>query len=88
VPVLCFLGVSLTGKTELTSFSSRMHGQGDLRKLGVENCTLVGLSYGRIVGFKMAEMFPDLVVSFVTIFFRFKPKMENEKFLSTPRMFL
>jgi hypothetical protein len=65
-----------------------MHGQGDLRKLGVENCTLVGLSYGRIVGFKMAEMFPDLVVSFVTNVFRFKPKMENEKFLSTPRMFL
>jgi pimeloyl-ACP methyl ester carboxylesterase len=36
-----------------------------LRKLGVEKCTLVGLSYGGMVGFKMAEMFPDLVDSFV-----------------------
>uniref|UniRef100_A0A2N9ELB5 AB hydrolase-1 domain-containing protein n=1 Tax=Fagus sylvatica TaxID=28930 RepID=A0A2N9ELB5_FAGSY len=36
-----------------------------LRKLGVERCTLVGFSYGGMVGFKMAEMYPDLVESMV-----------------------
>ncbi|KAJ6409749.1 hypothetical protein OIU84_009280 [Salix udensis] len=36
-----------------------------LKKLGVEKCTLVGLSYGGMVGFKMAEMYPDLVDSMV-----------------------
>ncbi|CAK7329703.1 unnamed protein product [Dovyalis caffra] len=35
------------------------------KKLGVEKCTLVGLSYGGMIGFKMAEMFPNLVDSMV-----------------------
>ena len=37
----------------------------DPSKLGVEKCTLVGVSYGGMVGFKMAEMYPDLVESMV-----------------------
>ena len=36
-----------------------------LMKLGVEKCTLVGLSYGGMVGFKMAELYPSLVESMV-----------------------
>ncbi|CAN4080070.1 unnamed protein product [Withania somnifera] len=36
-----------------------------LRKLGVENCVVVGFSYGGMVAFKMAEMYPDLVEALV-----------------------
>uniref|UniRef100_A0A803LP69 AB hydrolase-1 domain-containing protein n=1 Tax=Chenopodium quinoa TaxID=63459 RepID=A0A803LP69_CHEQI len=36
-----------------------------LRKLGVEKCVVVGLSYGGFVGFQMAEHYPDLVDSMV-----------------------
>ncbi|KAL6347848.1 hypothetical protein AAG906_037577 [Vitis piasezkii] len=36
-----------------------------LRKLGVERCVVVGLSYGGMIGFKMAELYPDLVESMV-----------------------
>ena len=37
-----------------------------LRKLGVERpCVLVGFSYGAMVGFRLAEMYPDLVAAMV-----------------------
>ncbi|CAH1425909.1 unnamed protein product [Lactuca virosa] len=36
-----------------------------LKKLRVENVTLVGLSYGGMVGFKIAKLYPNLVKSMV-----------------------
>jgi pimeloyl-ACP methyl ester carboxylesterase len=36
-----------------------------LRKIGVEKCILVGFSYGGMVAFKMAELYPDLVQAMV-----------------------
>ncbi|KAJ0010485.1 hypothetical protein Pint_34670 [Pistacia integerrima] len=65
VPDFLFFGGSFTDRPERTvEFQSECTARG-LRKLGVEKCTLVGLSYGGIVGFKMAEMYPDLVESMV-----------------------
>jgi pimeloyl-ACP methyl ester carboxylesterase len=65
VPDLVFFGGSLTDKSERSlEFQAECVAKG-LRKLGVERCTLVGLSYGGMVGFKMADMFPDLVESLV-----------------------
>ncbi|XP_062177857.1 uncharacterized protein LOC133882669 isoform X2 [Alnus glutinosa] len=65
VPDLVFFGGSLTDKSERSlKFQAECVAKG-LRMLGVERCTLVGLSYGGMVGFKMADMFPDLVESLV-----------------------
>ncbi|XWS62784.1 hypothetical protein CRYUN_Cryun06bG0040400 [Craigia yunnanensis] len=65
VPDLIFFGGSITDKTERSvKFQAECMAKG-LRKLGVEKCTLVGLSYGGMVSFKMAEMYPDLVESMV-----------------------
>ncbi|KAJ0009910.1 hypothetical protein Pint_34656 [Pistacia integerrima] len=65
VPDFLFFGGSVTDRPERTvEFQSECMAEG-LRKLGVEKCTLVGLSYGGMVGFKMAEMYPDLVESMV-----------------------
>ncbi|KAJ4716521.1 Alpha/beta hydrolase fold [Melia azedarach] len=65
VPDLLFFGSSFTDRPERTmEFQGECVAKG-LRKLGVERCTLVGLSYGGMVGFKMAEMYPDLVESMV-----------------------
>ncbi|KAJ6896642.1 hypothetical protein NC651_022741 [Populus alba x Populus x berolinensis] len=65
VPDFLFFGGSVTDKTERSpAFQAECMAKG-LKKLGVEKCTLVGLSYGGMVGFKMAEMYPDLVDSMV-----------------------
>ncbi|OMO75644.1 hypothetical protein COLO4_25942 [Corchorus olitorius] len=65
VPDFLFFGGSTTDKSERSvEFQAECMAK-LLRKLGVEKCTLVGLSYGGMVGFKMAEMFPDLVESMV-----------------------
>ena len=65
VPDLLFFGGSITDRPERTpEFQAECVAKG-LRKLGVEKCTLVGSSYGGLVGFKMAEMYPDLVESMV-----------------------
>ncbi|XP_065854989.1 uncharacterized protein [Euphorbia lathyris] len=65
VPSLLFFGDSTTDKTERSpEFQAECIAK-SLKKLGVEKCVLVGLSYGGIVGFKMAEMYPDLVESMV-----------------------
>jgi pimeloyl-ACP methyl ester carboxylesterase len=65
VPDFLFFGGSFTDKTERSpAFQAECMAKG-LKKLGVEKCTLVGLSYGGMVGFKMAEMYPDLVDSMV-----------------------
>ncbi|XP_040365569.1 epoxide hydrolase 4 isoform X2 [Rosa chinensis] len=65
VPDLIFFGGSITDKPHRSpEFQAECVAKG-LRKLGVERCTLVGLSYGGMVGFKMAELYPDLVAAFV-----------------------
>ncbi|PRQ23730.1 putative triacylglycerol lipase [Rosa chinensis] len=65
VPDLIFFGGSITDKPDRSpEFQAECVAKG-LRKLGVERCTLVGLSYGGMVGFKMAELYPDLVEAFV-----------------------
>ena len=65
VPNLLFFGRSITDRSKRSpEFQAECVAKG-LRKLGVERCTLVGFSYGGIVGFKMAEMYPDLVKSMV-----------------------
>ncbi|CAK7329693.1 unnamed protein product [Dovyalis caffra] len=67
VPDLLFFGESVTDKTDRkVAFQAECIAKG-LRKLGVEKCTLVGMSYGGMVSFKMAEMYPDLVESMVGV---------------------
>ncbi|MFS7995477.1 putative triacylglycerol lipase [Helianthus anomalus] len=65
VPDLLFFGGSITDRNERsTSFQAEFVAKG-LGRLKVEKVTLVGLSYGGIVGFKMAELYPELVKSIV-----------------------
>ncbi|KAG7977944.1 hypothetical protein I3843_05G058000 [Carya illinoinensis] len=65
VPDFLFFGGSTTDRSERSpEFQAECVAKG-LGKLGVERCTLVGLSYGGMVGFKMAEMYPNLVQSMV-----------------------
>ncbi|OMP02823.1 Alpha/beta hydrolase-1 [Corchorus capsularis] len=60
-----FFGGSITDKSERSvKFQAECVAKG-LRQLGVQKCTLVGFSYGGMVGFRMGEMFPDLVESMV-----------------------
>ncbi|CAK9326444.1 unnamed protein product [Citrullus colocynthis] len=66
VPDFIFFGESVTDRPERTpEFQAECVAEG-LRKLGVERrCVLVGFSYGAIVGFRMAEMYPELVEAMV-----------------------
>ncbi|KAK1414453.1 hypothetical protein QVD17_30197 [Tagetes erecta] len=65
VPDLLFFGGSITNRTERSpSFQAEFLARG-LKVLKVEKVTLVGLSYGGIVGFKMAKLYPELVKSVV-----------------------
>ena len=65
VPDFLFFGGSITNRNERSaSFQAEFVAKG-LGKLQVEKLTLVGLSYGGMVGFKMAKLYPDLVKSFV-----------------------
>ncbi|XP_041013409.1 epoxide hydrolase 4-like [Juglans microcarpa x Juglans regia] len=65
VPDFLFFGGSTTDRSERSpEFQAECVAKG-LEKLGVERCTLVGFSYGGTVGFKMAEMYPNLVQSMV-----------------------
>ncbi|XP_015064083.1 epoxide hydrolase 4 [Solanum pennellii] len=65
VPDLLFFGGSVTDRSDRSpGFQAECLGKG-LRKLGVEKCVVVGFSYGGMVAFKMAEMFPDLVEALV-----------------------
>ncbi|XP_039173693.1 uncharacterized protein LOC120296101 [Eucalyptus grandis] len=45
--------------------SRRSAWQGGLAKLGVQQCTVVGFSYGAVVAFRLAELQPELVESVV-----------------------
>lgn len=65
VPDLLFFGDSVTDNLDRsTSFQAECIAEG-LKKLGVESCSVVGLSYGGMVGFKLAKMYPSLVETFV-----------------------
>ncbi|GMY11520.1 Epoxide hydrolase 4 [Fagus crenata] len=65
VPDLLFFGDSITDKTDRSpTFQAECLVTG-LRKLGVERCVVVGFSYGGMVAFKMAELYPDLVHAMV-----------------------
>ncbi|XP_059591815.1 uncharacterized protein LOC100853904 isoform X2 [Vitis vinifera] len=65
VPDLLFFGDSATAAGNRSPrFQAECLATG-LRKLGVERCVVVGLSYGGMIGFKMAELYPDLVESMV-----------------------
>ncbi|XP_076918569.1 uncharacterized protein LOC143579042 [Bidens hawaiensis] len=65
VPDLLFFCGSITDRNERSaSFQAEFVAKG-LGKLKVDKVTLVGLSYGGIVGFKMAELYPELVKSIV-----------------------
>ncbi|XP_047333410.1 epoxide hydrolase 4-like [Impatiens glandulifera] len=65
VPDLLFFGGSTTDQPERSAGFQAQCMAHALRKVGVEKCTIVGLSYGGMVGFKMAELYPDLVDSIV-----------------------
>ncbi|XP_022894651.1 uncharacterized protein LOC111409000 [Olea europaea var. sylvestris] len=61
VPDLLFFGGSITDSSDRSpTFQAECLAKG-LRKLGIEKCTVVGFSYGGMVAFKMAELYPDLV---------------------------
>ncbi|KDP39466.1 hypothetical protein JCGZ_05147 [Jatropha curcas] len=65
VPDLLFFGGSITDKTDRSpKFQAETLVKG-LRKLGVEKCTVVGFSYGGMVAFKMAELYPEFVEAMV-----------------------
>lgn len=65
IPDLLFFGGSITDKTDRSpTFQAETLVKG-LRKIGVEKCILVGFSYGGMVAFKMAELYPDLVQAMV-----------------------
>ncbi|KAL8116151.1 uncharacterized protein LOC141668013 [Apium graveolens] len=61
VPDLLFFGESITDKPgRSTAFQAEVIAAA-LKKAGVKKCTVVGLSYGASIGFKMAELCPELV---------------------------
>ncbi|XP_022740877.1 epoxide hydrolase 4-like [Durio zibethinus] len=65
VPDLLFFGGSITDKPDRSPTFQAEHLVKGLRKLGVEKCIVVGFSYGGMVAFKMAELYPDLVEAVV-----------------------
>lgn len=65
VPDLLFFGGSVSDSGDRTpTFQAECLAAG-LRKLGVERCIVVGFSYGGMVAFKMAELYPGLVQAMV-----------------------
>ncbi|GKD90325.1 alpha/beta hydrolase fold-1 [Tanacetum coccineum] len=65
VPDLLFFGGSTTDRTERSvSFQAEFLAKG-IQILGVEKVNLVGLSYGGMVGFEMAKLYPKLVHALV-----------------------
>ncbi|KAH1206457.1 Epoxide hydrolase 4 [Glycine max] len=65
VPDLLFFGGSATDKPNRSPRFQAECLVAGLRKLGVEKCVVVGFSYGGMVAFKMAEMYPELVLGLV-----------------------
>ncbi|XP_015159783.1 putative aminoacrylate hydrolase RutD [Solanum tuberosum] len=65
VPDLLFFGDSITTRPEWsTSIQAECLAKG-MMKLGVEKFSLVGFSYGGMVGFKLAQLYPHMVESMV-----------------------
>ncbi|KAI5438946.1 uncharacterized protein LOC127120242 [Lathyrus oleraceus] len=65
VPDFIFFGGSTTDKLDRSpSFQAECLAKG-LKKLGVEKCAVVGLSYGGMVALKMAELYSELVQAVV-----------------------
>ncbi|KAG6773925.1 hypothetical protein POTOM_021269 [Populus tomentosa] len=65
IPDLLFFGSSITDKTDRSpAFQAETLVKG-LKKFGIEKCIVVGFSYGGMVAFKMAELYPDLVQAMV-----------------------
>ncbi|XP_058772738.1 uncharacterized protein LOC131646791 [Vicia villosa] len=65
VPDFIFFGGSITDKPDRSLiFQAECLAKG-LKKLGVEKCAVVGLSYGGMVAFKMAELYSELVQAVV-----------------------
>ncbi|KAK9284462.1 hypothetical protein L1049_023635 [Liquidambar formosana] len=65
VPDLLFFGGSITDSADRSpAFQAECLAKA-LGKLGVERCTVVGFSYGGMVAFKLAEMYPNLVEAMV-----------------------
>ncbi|CAN0919366.1 Epoxide hydrolase 3 [Linum grandiflorum] len=61
IPDLIFFGGSVSDRSDRSPrFQAETLAKG-LRKLGVETCMVVGFSYGGMVAFKMAEMYPEMV---------------------------
>lgn len=61
VPDLVFFGGSISDSSERSStFQAECLARG-LKLLGVEKCTVVGCSYGGMVGSRMAVLYPKLV---------------------------
>lgn len=65
VPDLLFFGGSISESPDRSpKFQAECLYMG-LKKLGVDKCTVVGFSYGGMVAFKMAELYPDMVQAMV-----------------------
>lgn len=65
VPDLLFFGGSFSESSDRSPrFQAECLVRG-LRKLGVEKCVVVGFSYGGMVAFKMAELYPEMVRAMV-----------------------
>lgn len=65
VPDLLFFGDSFSDSSDRSpNFQAECLIEG-LKRLGVERCTVVGFSYGGMVAFKMAELYPDFIEGLV-----------------------
>jgi pimeloyl-ACP methyl ester carboxylesterase len=65
IPDLLFFGGSFTDKLDRSpEFQAECLAKG-LGKLGIDTCVIVGFSYGGMVGFKLAELYPNLVRALV-----------------------
>lgn len=65
VPDLLFFGGSYSDSPDRSpTFQAECLVKG-LRKLGVERCVVVGFSYGGMVAFKMAELYPEMIRAMV-----------------------
>ncbi|KAH9663141.1 AB hydrolase-1 domain-containing protein [Citrus sinensis] len=65
IPDLLFFGGSITDEADRSpTFQAQCLATG-LAKLGVDKCVLVGFSYGGMVSFKVAELYPNLVQAMV-----------------------
>ncbi|CAH1434961.1 unnamed protein product [Lactuca virosa] len=65
VPDLLFFGGSISDSPDRSpTFQAECLVKG-LRKLGVERCVVVGFSYGGMVAFKMAELYPEMIRAMV-----------------------